>query len=215
MDRAQGPRVGVVRAGGWRDRATLNKTDSSSPVRWLPHGQVTLLQLTVTTCLSPGAPRDLTSASGVTAVSPLRDQCFLFPLLLQLPWAACASLTGDGRLGCFHARLLDFCFRGHASVNCRADVFSALGFVAGSGVAGSPRGPGSNVCVRASASPRVRARTCFRWSSSPPSAPALGSVCGLDTTTSICFFVCSPARRSVSSHSLPLFSRLTCLNRVP
>ena len=50
---AQGPRVGVVWAGGWWDRATLNKTDSSPPVRWLPCGQVTL------TAHGDHAPRDL------------------------------------------------------------------------------------------------------------------------------------------------------------
>lgn len=42
-------------------------------------------------------------ASRVTAVSPLRDQRFLF-LLLQLPRAARAR-AGDGHLGCLHARL--------------------------------------------------------------------------------------------------------------
>lgn len=133
--RAQGPRVGVVRAGGWRDRATLNKTDSSSLVRWLPRGQVTLLQLTVTTrpgmCPSPGAPGDLTSpAGGVTAVSPFEtsassslssSSCHglrVRPSPMTAVWAV--STLGS----------CDFCFRGHASVNCRADVFSDLGFVA-------------------------------------------------------------------------------------
>jgi len=181
-------------------------------VRWLPCRQVTLLQLTVTTCTGtcPWGPQArVLSGSARPDFSGKRSH-------RGLPSETSASSSCSSSCHGLHARpspvtavwavstrgSCDLCFRKHARVNCRADVFSLL---LGSWLEGP-------------ASPQACA--CFLWSSRPAGAPALGSVCGLDTTRSMYLFVCLPVPcvsfwRSVSSHPLSPFSRLICLNLVP
>lgn len=102
LDLAQGPPVGVVQAGGWRDGASLNKADSSSPASWLPCGQVTLLELTAATRtgMCPRGPQArVRSASAGPGFSGEQSHRGLSPPRPALPLPAPPAATGRTRTG--------------------------------------------------------------------------------------------------------------------